>query len=670
MNKFSNVAKACLKAIQAIARFIVLAGMLIVSLLTILVGKLLAILVVILLVILGSILLAILVASIFGVWSPEILSLNDSINPYLNKNKDILASITLFAGIGLFSFMLQRYAKDGKGEKQEKKIDIWRFLSAIKNNIVKDFQVLGWCPGQKTLSATWKAMTQFLLYSLRFSLRLAVWLLLLFALLATFRATLFLLSPLPEIILDPLTKIILDPLTKIIQEKFSVSKPVVIILLIICFTVVIGWFSGLLRKKIKEGKSNTKDKTQQDSRKSLFDFRILLPFVILVLATLPMPIHFFPLFENFTENIYENWKSKDKPIITIIALCTAIGLFYPLLKRYAKDFWQSLLNISEKISTVFQNPPWLSKINIDKNQLKETISEKIQLKETLQNSLILVFALWIGYILFFLGYLPIKDLSDWRFDVIDRLTDIKTDTSKLMILRASGYSPAFLSTNEDTSFLLVYPPQGNLGNKKGICPADGSRELEWLQFLKTVFSKCSKDTMKLRVQGFASVAPITVNALTGTAKSDILKADSLRSDSLNCEIANQRAEALIYFLTLPDTIKYTMEGCKTALEDDRRWGRVEGKYGRPDALAWNRSNFTVTYDDSPRVQWEGSNLTVTYKPWENYDEMAKAKPVQDSQRRDLEFLNRSVQIIIEEGGFLKKAVPASQQAMDNAENTN
>ena len=611
MNKFSNVAKACLKAIQAIARFIVLIGMLIVSLLTILVGKLLAILVGIMPVILVVSLLAILVASIVGVWPLEIL--NDSIKTYLNKNKDIFAIITLFAGIGLFSFMLQRYAKDGKGEEQAKKIDIWKFLSAIKNNIANDFQVLGWWPGQKTLSDTWKAMIEFLLYSWHFSRRLAVWLFLLFAILATFRATLFLLYPLPKIM---------------IPEEYIVSDPVPTIILIITVTVVVCLFSFLIQKKLKENKSNTKDEKQKDS------FWFLLPLVILILATLPMPLHFFPLFKDLAENIYKNWNPEQKIIITIFSLCSAIGLFYFLLQKYAKDFWKSLLNISEKISTAFRSP-WLSGTNT---------AEKVQLKETLQNSLMLVFALWIGYILFFLGYLPIRDFNDWRGDVISQLgdvkgqlTDIKKDTANLMILRSSGYSPAFLSSNKDT-FLLVYPPQGNLINKKGICPADNSQNLEWLKFFKKVFTECSKDTIKLRIQGFASAAPVTVSGVIDTT-----------SDSLNCEIANQRAEALIHFLMLPPDSIYTEKKCKDVLDNSSIWKHAE-------------SDSTWKVPDS--------DVTVIYEPWTSPAMMKEAKPVRDSLRLDLEFLNRSVQIIIEEGGCLEEKVPASQQAMDNAENTN
>ena len=102
---------------------------------------------------------------------------------------------------------------------------------------------------------------------------------------------------------------------------------------------------------------------------------------------------------------------------------------------------------------------------------------------------------------------------------------------------------------------------------------------------------------------------------------------------LNCEIANQRAEALIYFLMLPDSISYYPEECKKALNDSLIWASVKS-----DSI------------------WDGQGFTVTYKPWESHEKMAQAKPVQDSLRLDLEFLNRSVQIIIKGGDCWTKSV--------------
>lgn len=204
-----------------------------------------------------------------------------------------------------------------------------------------------------------------------------------------------------------------------------------------------------------------------------------------------------------------------------------------------------------------------------------------------------------------------------------------------------------------TQFSLFYR-EGDLKTKKGICP-EGSN-LEWLKLFKTAILDSPKDKdrrIKLKIQGFASVAPVPVNGII----------NDKQSDSLNCEIANQRAEALIYFLT---TEPYDSTKCKTALANDGRWGREVGKpytRGRPDTLAWKETDFAVTYDDPPHVQWEGPNLTVTYKPWKNYKEIKPNKPMENpregkERQLDSEFLNRSVRIIIEKGSDRTETMPA------------
>ena len=118
----------------------------------------------------------------------------------------------------------------------------------------------------------------------------------------------------------------------------------------------------------------------------------------------------------------------------------------------------------------------------------------------------------------------------------------------------------------------------------------------------------------------------------------------MKSDTFNYKIANERAEAIIYFLTLADTIQYNPKRCKAALNDSLIWRG----YPEPDST------------------WEGQGFTVTYNPWESYAKMTEAKLVKDgsldNRRRDLEFLNRTVEIIIEDGGCLTKPV-------DNAGNS-
>ena len=73
--------------------------------------------------------------------------------------------------------------------------------------------------------------------------------------------------------------------------------------------------------------------------------------------------------------------------------------------------------------------------------------------------------------------------------------------------------------------------------------------------------------------------------------------------------------------------------------------------------------FDVTCEMRPdtTIVWKRTNFDVAHKPWQNHREMVNAKPVQDSLRLDLEFLNRSVQIIIEEGDCWTKSVDKTDQ---------
>ena len=447
---------------------------------------------------------------------------------------------------------------------------------------------------------------------------------------------------------------------------------------------------------------------------------LILPILILsILELLWKPINEFlwkPINE-FLGSALPLWRIEQKDelisnngtiIIMVITLLGAIGLIQFLFQKNIKSIWKyikcilkPLSNIKKKISEVFWGK-WLPKIDIKKSLrlTRQCYFSRIlpSVKETFPKPLKLIFPVLILCIISAFGYIPIKIFTEWQGDIENKVTaikadtdSIKADTANLMLLRSSGHSPAYLSTEKDTtekdttekdttekdttekdttekdttekdttekdttekntiSFLLGYPPQGDLESKKGICPEGDN--LIWLTLFKKAFLECAKDgQMNLKIQGFASAAPVT--------EKDSIKAKQAKSDSFNCEIANQRAEALIYFLTLADNKTYNLDSCKVALKDSSRWGHEGDKLctrGRPHSLAWKRSDFTVTYDDSPRVQWKGPHFTVAYKPWKKYEEMAKAKPVQDSLRLDLEFLNRSVKITIEGDSCFTKAL--------------
>ena len=385
---------------------------------------------------------------------------------------------------------------------------------------------------------------------------------------------------------------------------------------------------------------DAKDCKKKDVGEFLFTPQFLLVLAILVPAILLMPFRLYPQFMELAKDISKDLDSSEKIIITIISLLTTIGIFTSLFQTYVTDIKLSLLNISNQIFKAFRGN-WLPMIDsLSETQRCYIAKAPLSIKKVFFNALMLVCALWIGHIIFFFLYLPINALDDWQNEVVRKLDaipsdpktwrdsvtinldNIRTDTANLMLLRSSGHSPFYLSTEKGTiSFLLVYPSQGNLDSKRGICPEGDN--LIWLTLFKRAFSKCSKDEqMNLKIQGFASAAPVRLNGAT------------TNSDSLNCEIANQRAEALIYFLMLDDPKSYTQAKCKDVLEK---------RYAKSGST------------------WDAQGFKMNYKPWQNYAEMdsANTKPIQDNLRLDLEFLNRTVEIIIEEGGCLTKAIPAS-----------
>ena len=143
----------------------------------------------------------------------------------------------------------------------------------------------------------------------------------------------------------------------------------------------------------------------------------------------------------------------------------------------------------------------------------------------------------------------------------------------------------------------------------------------------------------------------------------------------------------------PDSI-YTEKKCKDVLDNGSIWERKKenGTSVKPIASGWKNSwgvtvrtdtvrtdtvrtdtvrtdtvrtekednkskplRFTFSVPDSATGEQKQKGFDVIYEPWQNYKDMKTEKPVNDGSRPkprhySLEFLNRTVQIIIEEGG--------------------
>lgn len=173
-------------------------------------------------------------------------------------------------------------------------------------------------------------------------------------------------------------------------------------------------------------------------------------------------------------------------------------------------------------------------------------------------------------------------------------------------------------------YFLFYPPEGDLNTKKGICPDKES--LKNLSNFKSAIAECSGNgpRLEIEVKAFASIAPVKVDG----------KGDC--SDLLNCEIANQRAEAVVGML-VGGQENLDFENCKTMLRDN--------KFGRqPEKLCTRETNIRKS------LRLTNKHFDVIYSPWPNYKTMIDARPVDDgtlsSRRHKAEFLNRAVQIVV------------------------
>ncbi len=208
------------------------------------------------------------------------------------------------------------------------------------------------------------------------------------------------------------------------------------------------------------------------------------------------------------------------------------------------------------------------------------------------------------------------------------LTTVKAKL-ELMVIHHNELTEKFDGLFKDYNrsivvYSLVYPPQGDLDSKKGICPDNEEfHTLEWLTKFKSAITQCAENgsRVKIDVTGFSSIAPVATANGYGS------------SGLLNCEIANQRAEAVMGFL-IEDGYQ-----CKAFLEDSL-WELPENKL------------CTRKMDEISFGGDRGLAYDVTYRPWQNYEQMKRARPVNDGtlvgvRRYASEFLNRVVQITVE-----------------------
>ena len=310
----------------------------------------------------------------------------------------------------------------------------------------------------------------------------------------------------------------------------------------------------------------------------------------------------WPSFETWSDTIIGYFQDENK--VKTVTLITGIGLVSFMLQEALRNIWVSVSNILKYIGRTFFRI-------LDPDLENEHGPTEILGNSWTEWRRLLLAVLLLG-VVFVCGYVTLKPP--------ERPVELG-----IMVMDPTEPPPNYLF-EKGGRISLVYPPQGDLNDKDGICPR--GENLEWLKLYRRAISGCKNgDPVKLTVQGYASTAPVSVSGIVDT------------TDTLNCRIANQRAESLIYFLTLADIADYSVDSCTAALESGRIWA----------GQAKSDSTWKIP----------GINVSLSYKRWLNYSQMHSAKLVNDGSREEpkrfLQFLNRTVLITIEDGGCLTNA---------------
>ena len=239
-----------------------------------------------------------------------------------------------------------------------------------------------------------------------------------------------------------------------------------------------------------------------------------------------------------------------------------------------------------------------------------------------KSSIALVLSMMILVLVSAVGYMQVREGVEWQKEVIENQKEVMKKVDG--IRERPAVQQVWIVTESPVVFSLVYPPHANLDTKEGICPDEYNRK--WLKLFKNAIRECAKreSPLKLEVRAFSSVAPV---AVAGNYD---------QSDQWNCEIANQRAEAVVGFLTSTEEINE--EACETIL--------ANSKWRHREREPCTRQITEIQFGSGDELP-----VDVIYRPWQQYKDMIDVRPVNDGrvghQRiHELEFLNRVVQIIV------------------------
>ena len=317
--------------------------------------------------------------------------------------------------------------------------------------------------------------------------------------------------------------------------------------------------------------------------------------------------------------------------ISLIALLSGMGLLANFLKQKGETIKKSLRDIFGIARSVVVNGAWIPGLDVEES-LTRTRDENLSpirpsVKEMSVASWQFLKASSLFLTVSMFAYLPIKDLKAQQ----DRIENKVEGLSPVTVTDTAENVQCLFEKNK--TFVLAHVEDADLESRAGICLDDGQQR--WLAEFKKAIEQCadSGPRPELEVRAFSSTAPM---ALGG-------RFTPRGSASVNCEVANQRAEAVVEFLLGRPRERWACgSGGRVAVGSFENGG---GQLcGRSDSNGNPVEEFTYGEAD-------GLNFDLSYKPWGSHAAMTAEKPADNGvlpgpRRYNAEFLNRAVYVTL------------------------
>lgn len=323
--------------------------------------------------------------------------------------------------------------------------------------------------------------------------------------------------------------------------------------------------------------------------------------------------------------------TSSHALIGLLALLSSLGLLANFLKRQWTTICESLWQILSRTLSIIVDGEWMPGLDIKKS-LRDTWGENLSfLWRNLRDMSVASWRFVIAASLFLpvclALYFPVSEFNEWRDKVLEK---VERPSPVIVIDTVENVQYVF---EKDKTFVLAHVEDADLESRAGICLDDGQQR--WLAEFKKAIEQCadSGPRPELEVRAFSSTAPM---ALGG-------RVTPHGSASANCEVANQRAEAVVEFLLGRPRERWACgSGGRVAV------GSFENGGGqlcqRSDSNGKAVEEFT--YGDA-----DGLNFDLSYKPWGSHAAMTAEKPADNGvlpgpRRYNAEFLNRAVYVTL------------------------